>query len=77
MDTIYAVINGVNKVHTMRSEVLLSAHLACTLFVHFASQVHTLLILQLAPFPSVQVGRKTQHLQPYLRTLFSTFNGVH
>jgi hypothetical protein len=59
MDAIYAVINGVNKVRTMRSGVLLSAHLACALLAHFASQVRTLSILRLAPFPSAQVGRKT------------------
>ncbi len=64
MDTIYAVINGVNKVRTMHSGVLLSEHLACVLLAHFASQVRTLLILQLAPFPSAKVGRKTQHLRP-------------
>ncbi len=51
MDAIYAVINGINEVRTMRSGVLLSVHLACALLAHFASQVRTLLILRLAPFP--------------------------
>jgi hypothetical protein len=80
MDAIYAVINGINKVLTMRSGVLLSVHLACALLVHFAGQVRTLSILQLAPFPSAQVGRKTQHLHPtctlcYLRLMVS-INGI-
>ncbi len=55
---------GASRVHTKRSGVLLSAHLACALLKHFASQVRTLSILQLAPFPSAQVGQKTQHLCP-------------
>jgi hypothetical protein len=50
------------KSQPKRSGVLLSAHLACALLAHFASQMRTLSILQLAPFPSAQVGCKTQHL---------------
>ncbi len=81
MDAINTVINGVNKVCNMRSGVHLSVHLACALLAHFASQVRTLSILQLAPFPSAQVGRKTQHLCPtcalcFLRLIVS-INGVH
>jgi hypothetical protein len=81
MDTIYAVINGINEVHTMQSGVILSAHLACALLAHFASQVCTLSILQFVPFPSAQVGRKTQHLHPtgtlcFLR-LMVFINGIH
>ncbi len=64
MDAMYAVINGINEVRTMQSGVLLSVHLACALLAHFASQVQTLSMLPLAPFPSAQVGRKTQHLRP-------------
>jgi hypothetical protein len=80
MDAIYAVINGVNEVRTMWSRVLLSAHLACTLLAHFDSQVCTLSILKLAPFPSAQVGRKTQLLHPtcalhFLRLMASINNG--
>ncbi len=81
MDPIYAVINGINEVCTMWSGVLLSAFLACALLAHFASQVRTLLSLRLAPFPSAQVGRKTQHLRPtcalpFLR-LMASISGVH
>jgi hypothetical protein len=81
MDTIYAVINGVNKVRIMQSGVLLCAHLACALLVHFASQVCFLSILQLTPAPSAQLGRKTQHLHPtgaprFLR-LMASINGIH
>jgi hypothetical protein len=81
MDAIYAVINGDNKVPTMRSGVLLSLHLACALLVHFVSQVRTLSILRLAPFPSAQVGHKTQHLRPtcalHFQRLMASIDGVH
>jgi hypothetical protein len=58
------VWSGTSKVRTKGSGALLSAHLACALLAHFASQGRTSSILQLAPFPSVQVGRNTQHLRP-------------
>ncbi len=58
MDANYAVINIVHEVHTVRSGVLQSAHLACALLAHFASQVCTLSILRLAPLPSAQEGAK-------------------
>ncbi len=81
IDTIYAVIIGVNKARTMQSGVLLSAHLACALFAHFASQVCTVSILWLAPFPSAQVGCKTQHLRPTCAVSFLclmvSINGIH
>jgi hypothetical protein len=81
MDAIYTVINGINEVCTMRSGVLLSAHLACALVVHFASQVRSLSILQLAPYPSAQVGRKTQHLRPTCTLRFlplmASINGIY
>jgi hypothetical protein len=35
------VRSGVSKVRTKRSGVLLSAHLACALLAHFASQART------------------------------------
>ncbi len=63
---------GMSKVRTKRSGVLLIAHLACTILAHFASQVRTLSILQLAPFPSVQVSRvQVPTFVPYLCTSFS------
>ncbi len=81
MDTIYAVINGINKVCTMQSGVLLSALLAWALLAHFASQVHTWSILRLAPFPSAQGGCKTQHLRPtcalHFLHLMASINGIH
>jgi hypothetical protein len=55
-------------------DIALSAHLVCTLFLHFASQVRTLLILELAPFPSSQVGCKTQHLRPTCALCFLCWN---
>jgi hypothetical protein len=58
IDAIYAVINGINEVRTMRSGVLLSVHLACTLLVHFASQVRTLSICNLCPFFVAAIASK-------------------
>ncbi len=56
---------GMTEVCTKPSWVLLSAHLACTLLAHIACQVRTSLsILELVPFPNLQVGCKTQHLRP-------------
>jgi hypothetical protein len=65
---------GASKVRTKWSGALLSAHWACTLLAHFASQVRTLSMLLLAPFPSVQVGRKTQHLRPTCALHFLCWN---
>ncbi len=77
MDAIYAVINGIDEVLTMQSGMLVMVHLACALLAHFASQVRTLSILRLGPFPSAQVGHKFPTFAPYLHTSFSVFNGVH
>jgi hypothetical protein len=52
----------------------LSVHLACALLAHFANQVRTLSILRLAPFPSAQIGRKTQHLHPICTLCFLRWN---
>ncbi len=52
----------------------LSAHLAWALLAHFTSQVRTLSILQPAPFPSAQVGRKTQCLHPTCALCFLRWN---
>jgi hypothetical protein len=73
-DRVGLVQLGTSKVHTKQSGVLLSAHFACTLLAHFASQVRTLSMLRLAPFPSAQVGRKTQHLRPTCTLPFLHWN---
>ncbi len=75
-------------VHTKRSGVLLSAHLACALLSQFASKVCSLqakCALKSAPdqfcnlhpsrpFPSPQAGRKTQHLRPTCALCFLHWN---
>jgi hypothetical protein len=68
------VRSGASKVHTKWSGVLLSVHLACALLAHFASQVRTLSMLRLAPFPSAQVRCKTQHLHPTCALCFLHWN---
>ncbi len=57
-----------------QSGVLLSAHLACALLAHFASQVCTLSILWLVLFPSAQVERKIQYLHPTCALCFMHWN---
>ncbi len=61
----------------MTPNLFLSVHLACTQLAHFASQVCTLLILQLAPFPSAQVPRvQNPTFAPYVLAHFVFCVGI-